>query len=102
MNCPPLRYIERESPTNHVNEVTKNIGEEVRLQSLVETFTGQASRWWGTHQSHLQTWMTTSTFFVERFRGNKLTAKAQITKFTEGNNPQKHIQECENEWKRLG
>ena len=35
----PLRYKERESPIVHVNEVSKDIGEQGRLQSLVETFT---------------------------------------------------------------
>ena len=39
----------------HDNEVTKNIGEEGRLQSLVETFKIQAARRWGIHQPHLQT-----------------------------------------------
>ena len=47
----PLRYKERESPSVHVNEVSKDIGDQGRLQSLVETFTGQATRWWDTHQS---------------------------------------------------
>ena len=42
-----------------------------------------------------------STFFIEIFEGNKLTAKAQITKFTQGNDPQEHIQACENKLKIL-
>ena len=33
------RYKERESPVMHVEQVSKNIGEHGRLQSLVETFT---------------------------------------------------------------
>ena len=49
------RYKERESPVMHVEQVSKNIGEHGRLQSLVETFTGQAARWWDTHQSKLRT-----------------------------------------------
>ena len=47
------RYKERESPVMHIEQVSKNIGEHGRLQSLVETFTGQAARWWDTHQSRL-------------------------------------------------
>ena len=43
------RYKERESPVMHIEQVSKNIGEHGRLQSLVETFTGQAVRWWDTH-----------------------------------------------------
>ena len=43
------RYKERESPIMHIEQVSKNIGEHGRLQSLVETFTGQAARWWDTH-----------------------------------------------------
>ena len=45
------RYKERELPVMHIKKVSKNIGELGRLQSLVETFTGQAARWWDTHQS---------------------------------------------------
>ena len=86
----------------HVEQVSKNIGEHGRLQSLVETFTGQAARWWDTHQSKLQTWTTASTFFVERFGGNKLTQEAQIPIFTQGQNPEDHIRTCEKEWRRLG
>ena len=47
------RYKERESPIMHVEQVSKNIGEHGQLQSLVETFTGQAARWWDTHQTKL-------------------------------------------------
>ena len=47
------RYKERESPVMHIEQVSKKIGEHGRLQSLVETFTGQAARWWDTHQSRL-------------------------------------------------
>lgn len=65
----PLRYKERESLIVHVNEVSKDIGEQDRLQSSVETFTRQAARWWDTHQSRLQTYTTASTFFMERFGG---------------------------------
>ena len=46
-----LIFKEIESPTVHLNEVTKNIGDQGRLQSLVESFIGQAARWWGTHQN---------------------------------------------------
>ena len=67
-----LRFKEIESPTEHLNEVTKNIGDQSRLQSLVESFTVQATRWWGTHQNRLQSWTSASTYFVERFGGQKL------------------------------
>ena len=46
---PELRFKEADSPTIHLNEVSKNIGDKGHLQSLVESFTGQATRWWGTH-----------------------------------------------------
>ena len=45
-----LRFKEIESPVEHLNEVTKNIGDQGHLQSLVESFTGQVARWWGSHQ----------------------------------------------------
>ena len=48
-NKQSLRYKERESPALHVEQVSKNLGEHAQLQSLVETFTGQAARWWDTH-----------------------------------------------------
>ena len=38
------RYKERESPVMHIEQVSKNIGEHGRLQSLVESFIGQAAR----------------------------------------------------------
>ena len=88
--------------TVHVNKVTKNVGEEVQLQSLVETFTGKVKRWWGTHQSHLQTWTTTSTHFIKSFRGKNITEEAKIKKFILGSNPQEHIINCESKWKGLG
>ena len=68
----------------HIEQVSKNIGEHGRLQSLVETFTRQAARWWDTHQSILQTWKTSSTYFVEIFRGKRLTKQAQIPMFIQG------------------
>ena len=68
----------------HIEQVSKNIGEHGRLQSLVETFTGQAARWWDTHQTRLKTWTTGSTYFVERFGQKKLTKQAQIPIFTQG------------------
>ena len=86
----------------HVEQVSKNIGEHGRLQSLVETFTGQAARWWDTHQTRLQTWTTASTYFVERFGGNKLTQQAEIPVFTQRQNPKVHIKNYEKEWRRLG
>ena len=86
----------------HVEKVSKNIGEHGRLQRLVETFTGQAARWWDTHQTRLQTWTTASTYFVERFKGNKLTKQPQMPVFIQGKDPEKHIRTCEREWRRLG
>ena len=38
-----LRFKEVDSPTVHLNEVSKNIGDQGHLQSLVESFTGQAT-----------------------------------------------------------
>ena len=86
----------------HAEQVSRNIGEHGQLQSLVETFTGQAARWWDTHQSRLQTWTTTSTYFVERFVGKKLTKQDQIPIFTQGQDLENHIKTCEKEWRRLG
>lgn len=40
-----LRFKEIESPIVHLNEATKNIGDQGHLQSLFESFTGQASQW---------------------------------------------------------
>ena len=86
----------------HVEQVSKNIGEHGRLQSLVETFIGQAARWWDTHQTKLQSWTTASNFFVERFGGKKLTQGAQIPIFVQCHDPEEHIKFCEKEWRRLG
>ena len=41
-NKQTLQYKERESPILHVEQVSKNLGEQGRLQNLVETFIGQA------------------------------------------------------------
>ena len=79
----------------HIEQVSRNIGEHGRLQSLVETFIGQAARWWDTHQSRLQTWTTTLTYFIIIFGGNKLTNQAQIPIFTQGQDPENHIKTCE-------
>ena len=49
------RYKERESLFMHVEQISKSIGDHDRLQSLVETFTDQAARWWDIHQTRLQT-----------------------------------------------
>ena len=95
----PLRYQERDSPSAHINEVSKAIGDQGRLQSLVETFTGQAAQWWDTHQSRLQNWTIASTYFVERFGGKQLAAEATIPKFIQGADPEAHIIQCESEWK---
>ena len=94
-----LRFKEIESPVEHLNEVTKNIGDQGCLQSLVESFTGQAARWWGTHQNRLQSWTTASTYFIERFGRQKLTAQVKITKFHPGDDLTKHVDLCQKEWK---
>ena len=101
-NKQSLRYKERESPVLHVEQVSKNLGEHGRLQILVEIFTGQAARWWDTHQSRLQMWTIDSTFFIERFGGRKLTKQAQRHVFIEGQDPENHIRICETKWRRLG
>lgn len=74
-----------------VNELSKNVGKQGHIQSLIETFISQESHWLGTHQSHLQTWMTTSTYFIERFIGNNLTTEANISKFLPSKDPKEHI-----------
>ena len=75
----------------HIEQVSKNIGEHGQLQSLVETFIGQAARWWDTHQSRLQAWTTALTYFVESFKGKRLTKQAQIPMFIQGQDPEEHI-----------
>ena len=99
-NIPLLRYRERESPIVHIEEVSKNVGEQGQLQSLVETFIGQTTNWWDTHQSRLHTWTTTSTNFIKRFGGNMLTAQVPIPKFFQGQELAKHIDSREKEWKK--
>jgi hypothetical protein len=61
--------------------VENSIGEQGRTQSLVETFTGQAERWWETHYRRLQTWTTVSTYFVEIFEDKKLSKDVDIPTF---------------------
>ena len=46
--------------------------------------------------------MTTLTYFIERFGRQKMTAQAQITKFHLGDDPTKHVDLCQKEWKHLG
>ena len=61
----------------------------------METFTGQAARWWETHSPRLQTWTTVSTYFVEQLRDKKLYKVADIPTFKIGYDPVEHIQRCE-------
>jgi hypothetical protein len=68
----------------------------------VETFTGQAARWWETHSPRLQTWTTVSTYFVECFGEKKLSKAVDIPIFKVGYDPVEHIHRCENEWCRIG
>ena len=96
------RYKERESPVIHIEQVSKNISEHGQLQRLVETFTGQAARWWDYHQSRLHTWTIDLTYFIEIFGGKRLTNQSQIPMFIQGQDPEEHIRTCKNEWKRLG
>ena len=79
----------------HIEQVSKNISEHGRRQSLVENFTSQATRWWDTHQSILQTWTIASNFFIERFGGRKLTKHAQMLVFAQGQDLEKNIRSCE-------
>jgi hypothetical protein len=51
---------------------------------------------------HLQTWNTTTLYFVERFGGKKLSAQVNIPTFKPGFDPVAHIHQCENEWRRVG
>ena len=46
--------------------------------------------------------MTTSTCFIKIFGGKKLITKSNIPVFTQGQDPKKHIDICEKEWRRLG
>jgi hypothetical protein len=80
----------------------KSIGEKGRTYSLVETFIGQAARWWETHSHRLQTWMTVSTYFVERFKDKKLSKAPDIPTFKIGYDLVEHIQHCESEWRKIG
>jgi hypothetical protein len=63
----PLCYNERNFSTMHVEEVSKSVEEQGKTQSLVETFTGQATILWETHSPRMQTWTIVSTYFVEHF-----------------------------------
>ena len=96
---PKLRFKEVDSPTIHINQVSKNIGDQGHLQSLVELFIGKVACWWGTHQSRLQSWTTTSTYFFERFGGQKLTSQDEISTFHLGDDLTKHVELCQKEWK---
>ena len=58
---------QRASPDNQIEQVMKYIGEQGRMWSLDQTFTNQATRWWDTHLSWLQTWTTMKTYFTEWF-----------------------------------
>ena len=64
----------------HIDEVSKKIGEQSRLQSLVESFTFQAY-WWDTHDPWLHTWTTTTTHFIKLFGGRKLSKHVDIPIF---------------------
>ena len=99
VKTPKLGFKEVDSPAIHLNKVSKNIGDQGRLQSLVESFTGQATHWWGTHLSRLQSWTTSSTYFIKRFGGQKQTAQVEINTFHLGDDPTKHIELCQKEWK---
>ena len=46
--------------------------------------------------------MTTLTYYIEIFGGNKLIVEANIIKFLTRKDPQEHIENCEIEWKRIG
>ena len=94
-NLPTLQYKEKDSTIIHVNEVSKNVGEKVRLQSLDGTLTSQATCWWGTHQYRLLTWTTKLMYFIERFGGKNITAEAHIHKFSPSNDPKVHINNYE-------
>ena len=85
----------------HVEEVSKSIKEQGRTHNLVETFTGQATRWWETHSPRLQTWTMVSTYFVEFFGEKKLSKAVDIPIFKVGYDPVEHIHRCENEWRRI-
>lgn len=77
----------------HVNEIAIYFGEKGRVQILVETFTRKSTRWWGTHQPHLQTWIETLTYFIQRFGGKKIIEEDEIKKILPRKDPQEHIKE---------
>ena len=81
----------------HIEEASKTVGEHGRIQSLMETFISQAARWWDSHQSCIQTWVISSTYFIEKFGGRKLTVQAQIPKFAQGLDLDENITRCEKE-----
>jgi hypothetical protein len=93
-----LRYNERNALSMHVEEVSKSVREQGRIQILVEKFTYQATRWWETHSPRLQTWTNVSTYFVERFGEKKLSKSTDIPIFKVGYDLVEHINCCENEW----
>lgn len=45
--------------------------------------------------------MTTSTYFIEIFRGKKLTTQTNTHNFLPGNDPKEHIEKYETKWKRI-
>ena len=79
----------------HVEQVCHTIGEQRQLKHMVESFMGQVARWWETHQSRMPTWIISSTYFIERFGGNKLTTEEKIPKSVQGMDPYIHIDRCQ-------
>jgi len=86
----------------HVNEVSNSFGEEGRIQSLVESFIGQVAQWWEIHANRLQTWNTSTLYFVERFGGKNIFANIGIPIFNPGFDLVTYIHKCEKEWKKAG
>jgi hypothetical protein len=51
----PMRYNKKNTPSTHIEEVSKYVGENGITQVPLETFTSQDIRWWEMHSPRIQT-----------------------------------------------
>lgn len=86
----------------HINEVSKNVGEQGNVQSLVEIFIGQATNFQGIHQLELQTCMISFTYVIEILKGKKIIVEANIIKFLPRKDLEENINNYKREWKIIG
>jgi hypothetical protein len=96
----PLCFSEMNSLLMHVDEVSKSVGEQGRVQRLFESFTVQVARWWETHVPQLQTWNTFTLYFVDIIGGKKLSTNIDIMTFKHRFNLVTHIQQYDKEWRK--